>query len=334
MSHESVISANLTNFREFDENESPFAPLFSFVDGNWICGDTIGNVYRHSQESDRFEVVSEDVTDDSAPITSMATNPTDSSSILIAYNNLASLRNFPDVKEVAENMIVRRTLPITHMEYHKEGKHCLLSSEEPNLVVYSFNSDSIETTIKSDNVGIRTFGQSSTGDYVCAIDMNGSVFLYKLEYKKDPALGYSKCTRSEVDKKINGIVGRKSVRSVVSGCKVSWYPSTEGLTVAVPGTKGTPQLFVRPVGGGEWEEKYLVPQEEGELSHGQSDLTMVCFSPSGQHLASADVDGTILIWKFDHTDPETSAVVTKVTHTLSSEDEPLCDIAWGSDDDG
>lgn len=189
----------------------------------------------------------------------------------------------------------------------------------------------VEHKISTASLGVRTFGLSADSEHIAIADVDGSVCVHSLTSSMDVD-GTHRMAKRDLETYNTSIITKDATRNPKeTGCKISWFPLvSEKRMLAVPSTKGSVVILspaAKSVPEGEerrWEESFLIASTEG-LTHGNSDLNMVEFSLNGQYLATADMQGTILVWAFDAKKPSNSHPVRK----FSTSGTALHDLVWG-----
>lgn len=189
----------------------------------------------------------------------------------------------------------------------------------------------VEHKIATGNLGVRTFALSADSKHIAIADVDGSVCVHSLDASTSVD-GTHHMAKRDLETFNSSIITKDATRSPKdTGCKISWYPLPfDQLLLAVPSTKGSvvvlsPAAVTMDGEERKWEESFLIAPTDGPLSHGSNDLNMVEFSPNGLFLATADMQGTVLVWAFDAKKPTNSLPLRK----FSSNDTALTDLVWG-----
>lgn len=178
---------------------------------------------------------------------------------------------------------------------------------------------SSETKVSTADIGVATFTTSDDNVSMCIIDLNGRVNILKIDasflsYNDEDGAG--------------GIVDSRVIRTM--SCKVS-HGRCGGLsTFAVPSKNGVCELFYR-AGDGKWPTKTVLEGEDSPATHFGKDLNLATFSPSADYLATADVEGVIVVWKITTKDGEIDTV-DAIQQYAAAEKNPLVDLVWSSNE--
>ena len=124
-----------------------------------------------------------------------------------------------------------------------------------------------------------------------------------------------------------GIVSNKDKIDELQG----WFRKCGGLpTFAVPSKDGVCELYTR-VGDNKWASTSALEAESSAATHFGKDLNLACFSPSAEYLATADVEGVIVVWKVDIS-PNGTGTVDGIRQFSPAEKTELVDLVWSSKD--
>jgi chromosome transmission fidelity protein 4 len=302
----------LADFRD----GSDYAVLVCRDGAAFRTGDSLGMVYTLEKGSEQHEAVT--VGDES--IMALACKP-GGGEYAVAHNTTLGIYS-GDLQTQKLGMAVRRTLMITHVDYDVGGHHVFVASQEPDIQVFNTLLQSVEFTLRTKNVGVRMFRQSADGSKLAVLDENGAVTIYGLVVSSG-AGGVRSFGGSDSLTTISDVVSKDAVRAYTkNGSSVSWHPTAAKL--AVPSVDGSLMVFSQnsmSSDGTEWDEELFVMSDDDENRHSAAAI-MVQWSPNGKFLASADMDGTVLVW-------DTAEKEAIAKHMCG---EALCDMAWGQEE--
>jgi uncharacterized membrane protein YgcG len=208
-------------------------------------------------------------------------------------------------------------------------------------------TESLETSIKSLDDAVKTFALHPTGDYLALINGKGDLLIYRLVSEKGPLgkhyIGSNLVLNQNVSSKL-------SSRDFEEGFRISWRNSSGNspLQLCIPQHDGFPMIFTRhsPASAANsndneadsssstrnetWDDNTILTSDayEQTLSHCREYVNLVCFSPNGKYLASADRTGKVLIWDI----PTKDAITSYQCHDLAEIPQQLLDLQWGSCD--
>lgn len=179
--------------------------------------------------------------------------------------------------------------------------------------------DNSQSKISTADIGVATFAMSDDNETMCVVDLNGRAnFL-----KTDPSfVSYSD------EEGVGGLVSSKVIRSM--SCKVDFAKCGGLPTFAVPSKDGVCELYAR-VGDNKWASTSALEAESSAATHFGKDLNLACFSPSAEYLATADVEGVIVVWKVDIS-PNGTGTVDGIRQFSPAEKTELVDLVWSAED--
>eukprot|EP00981_Chlorochromonas_danica_P001448 scaffold300_cov173-Ochromonas_danica.AAC.16 len=107
----------LVTFRDASEGYSGL--IYSDKLEKWFCGGSLGQGFEKGLDQDTFQPKQWNA--DDKPITALAIH--DEKRLLAhAAGDSVTLRSFDDLDELEESMLLRRTLPITHLAFMTNGE--------------------------------------------------------------------------------------------------------------------------------------------------------------------------------------------------------------------
>lgn len=193
----------------------------------------------------------------------------------------------------------------------------VVSSEDPNVNVFSTRTSDKVDTIDTHNVGVRAVSVSTNNAHVAIMDLDG----YLVVHDVNPTT----MKHERESGQFKGLISKEVARGAAScGFTMSWLISATGPSyLLVPGKSGAINVLSR-VGGASWKESPLVGDRSSALSHHEADVNIVRASPNGAFIVSADVQGHVVVWKVDSSDPSKSVPI----RSFNSEAQ-LRDVQWG-----
>ena len=187
----------------------------------------------------------------------------------------------------------------------------------------------IQCTINTRGIGIRTFALCPKIKYVGLVDHDGAVYVHFLNTRSNHLQEVKVDSHDCVCTKFR-MVETSMARDYDShGFKLSWSPESDGL-LAIPTNNCIILLHKNNDMNSTWEEKLLVGS--GDRTHGNHPVNIVQFSPDGKYLASADLQGFVIIWQIESLESECPGVALRMI-SLGSENgksEAVQDLVWGS----
>lgn len=196
------------------------------------------------------------------------------------------------------------------------SRYSIVSSEDPNVNVFSTRTSEKVDTIDTHNVGVRAVSVSTNNAHVAIMDLDGHLVVHDVNpttMKHERESGQFKA-----------LISKEVARGASScGFAMAWLTSAGQSYLLVPGKSGAINVLSR-MGGTSWKESPLVGDRSSALSHHESDVNIVRVSPNGAFIVSADVQGHVVVWKVDSSDPSKSVPIK----SFNSEAH-LRDLQWG-----
>ena len=203
--------------------------------------------------------------------------------------------------------------------------------------MYSLECKSIQYKIPTNNIGVRTFAQSPDGKTICIIDEEGTLTLNELKHGTSADLIHQETCVVSHDylQTFSRLIDLTVVRDYVKfGCKVCWHPTNPNL-LAVPSTDGAIVFLCKEESSSKWVDRFLTGDHF--LSHELHSLNVVQFSPDGLHLASADSEGVVLLWRIDDVlNPQKATPLSElvlegdlIASTQQQSEKGVVDLVWG-----
>ena len=317
------IESNLTELNLISSKKSYIAGT---SDGTVMVFDTLGKSNKLEFNTQRSET-----------ITALASDA--NKQVAVAYDThvcIASVSNTSFTSStslqlsVVREYAIRCTLPITHLEYSPNvSKTIFVSSKEPDLLIYDFETDKIIYRIDTRNVGVRMFRVSPCGKFVAILDENANIAIHKLEYDEGSGPKGSSIHGSDRVYSVPDVVSQDIVRNYTYGCGVDWKPESKLLTLAIPCNDGNIMFLAlneHSGDGTDWEESYMVTtDEENDEGPSQSQSQtergaagLLRFSSSGKLLLSSTDNNNVEVW-----DVEADQLIKK--HKI---DAAVVDMKW------
>ena len=156
--------------------------------------------------------------------------------------------------------------------------------------IYSLETKSIQCTINTHGVGIRTFALCPKIKYVGLVDHDGSVYVHFLNTRSMALQEVKVDSHDCVCTKFRMVETSMAREYNAHGFKLSWSPVSDGL-LAIPTNNCIFLLRKMNDLHSTWEEKFLVGS--GDITHGTHPVNIGQFSPDGKYIASADLQGIV-----------------------------------------
>lgn len=208
---------------------------------------------------------------------------------------------------------------LVHPSRRSLSPHRLIAGEDTDGILVHHLMTSTQSKISTADIGVATFAMSDDNETMCVVDLNGRANFLKM----DPDfVSYSD------EEGGGGIVSNKVIRSM--SCKVGFAKCGGMPTFAVPSKDGVCELYTR-VGDNKWSSNSALEGENSAATHFGKDLNLACFSPSGEFLATADVEGVIVVWKVDIA-PDGNGTADSVNQFSPADKTELVDLVWSSKD--
>ena len=244
---------------------------------------------------------------------------------------------FLSIEHRALIQFTHHLFPLTHLIYplfytpipilsYNTTNNSFVSSGEPNILVQSLTTKETVGTINTDATGVKTFQLNSDNTYMGVVNCKGKLLLININKSSVTSgiiTGYTSTQVGEF------AIVPSSAASKDSGCQISWSPSHPKPLLAVPSHKGACVLLDMSEPTDAKEVILACDPSVSPMSHADCDLNLASFSPDGNFLATADLEGNVLIWKIN-ADLNKSEPVKMFADSSKS---PLMNIVWGTEAD-
>ncbi|ELT99505.1 hypothetical protein CAPTEDRAFT_108416 [Capitella teleta] len=185
-------------------------------------------------------------------------------------DNTIAVHTFPSWEK--DGLITRFTAPVTHMTFDESGETLVAGSADFTVKVVDVVTSS-EQVLRGHEAPVLSVALHPQGGYVASSSCDGTLRLWSTEQQR-------------VVHTITGFPKSNDFSAALLLCRMAWDKS--GKYLAVPFEKG-----VRVYNQGIWDIAFTLSDKFIEKS-----LSIVTFSPSGEYLASAAVDGSLIVWNF------------------------------------
>lgn len=169
-------------------------------------------------------------------------------------------------------------------------------------------------------MGVRTICLSANEENLAVIDENGAVIVHSMTTG-------AIVRHHRIATQLFSIAPKAIVRDHLNtGLRVSWLENY----LLVPSSKGVIAMLTVPSDASSkaaWKEEMLMNDPTLSMSHQERDVNLVVVSPSQRYLASADIDGRILIWLIDTVNPPQSKPIRCID---TYKGQKFIDLSWGS----
>lgn len=181
------------------------------------------------------------------------------------------------------------------------------------------------TLINTKTESVRYFTTSQDEKHIAYLDGTGNVSIYSLEVRRDMLSGEESVSANVLEAFHQTVANTEIARNYSNyGFKMTWCDQD----LLIPSTKASLLILSKGSEDGKWRESFLHSAEKDKRHN--ADINLAVISPNGQFLATADMDGVILVWKLDLMDLTQSEVVKKIV--LSESKSALFDLAWSPED--
>lgn len=174
-----------------------------------------------------------------------------------------------------DKLLLRTTLPTRDITISPDGAWVAVASDETVVKVVNVETPSRTFTLRDQSNSNKHVTFHPSGNYLAVSSTDGCVYVYNLS-SEEPLLV----------KKVDGIIPRIQDPTSDASAKVAWCP--DGRAFAAPTQTGDVVVVDRQ----KWER-----QRSFAGGHGASAVTDLAWSPNGAFLATAGLDGKIVIWE-------------------------------------
>ncbi|XP_005437964.2 WD repeat and HMG-box DNA-binding protein 1 [Falco biarmicus] len=214
--------------------------------------------------------------------------------ITAVSNNTVQIHTFPE--GAPDGILTRFTMNANHVIFNSDGTKIAAGSSDFMVKVVEVTDSSKQKTFRGHDAPVLSLSFDPRDVYLASASCDGSVRVWKIADQT--------CTTSwPLLQKCNDVISAKSI------CRLGWQPGS-GKLLAIPVDKVV-KLYRR----GTWDSQL-------DLSHKSitQSLNVVAWSPCGQYLAAASVDGNILVWNV-----ETQECIERMQH---EKNYTICGLAW------
>ncbi|CAM9838838.1 unnamed protein product [Laminaria digitata] len=142
-------------------------------------------------------------------------------------------------------------------------------------------------TLDDHDGGTKSVQWDPTGEFLAAAGFDGTVKVWSVDPALEEMATIVVSTEKYFTKEAVGLGGDGSEGFSHLG-KIAWHPEGKSLSV----TGGTDPLMLAR---GDWKRSMIVPEDVAQGGH-TSEITVSAFSPDGRYLATAALDGRVVLW--------------------------------------
>lgn len=213
--------------------------------------------------------------------------------IVTASDNVVQAFTFPEGSP--DGILTRFTAPVNHLCFNQSGTILVAGASDFSVKVVTM-SDGSQKLLKGHTAPVLSVTIDPKDQYVASSCCDGTVKIWKLEDQ-------SCLTTLSILPKVNDAKISKTL------CRLSWQP-VSGKYVAVPVDKAV-KIYERD----SWENVYNLDND------GHTELvSVVSWSPCGNYVASASINGEMFIWKLS-----AQTVIERINHGSK---QTICGLAW------
>lgn len=213
--------------------------------------------------------------------------------IVTASDNSVQVFTFPEGSP--DGILTRFTAPVNHICFNQSGTVFAAGASDFIVKVVTV-ADGSQKVLRGHEAPVLSVTMDPKDQYVASSSCDGTVKIWNLDDQT------CKTTLSILPR-VNDTRISKTL------CRLAWQPGS-GKYVAVPVEK-TVKVYERDT----WKNTFNLEKD------GHSELvSLVSWSPCGNYIGSASINGEIFIWKV-----ATQAVIERITHENG---HTICGLAW------
>ncbi|NXF08688.1 WDHD1 protein, partial [Smithornis capensis] len=214
--------------------------------------------------------------------------------ITAVSNNTVQIHTFPE--GAPDGILTRFTMHANHVTFSRDGTKVAAGSSDFMIKVVEVTDSSKQKTFRGHEAPVLSLSFDPKDVYLASASCDGSVRVWKIEDQT--------CTTSwQLLQKCNDVINAKSI------CRLGWQPGT-GKLLAVPVDKVV-KFYRRETWDSQWD------LSDASITQ---PLNVVAWSPGGQYLAAASVDGNMVVWNV-----ETQECIERMKHEKKYS---ICGLAW------
>ncbi|XP_033110580.1 WD repeat and HMG-box DNA-binding protein 1-like [Anneissia japonica] len=208
-------------------------------------------------------------------------------------NNTVQARTFPD--GAPNGIVARFTAPVNHIQFNKSGTKLLSGASDFSVKLVTIE-DNTQLVFEGHSAPVLSVSCDPKEEYIATSSCDGTVKIWSIEdqsWEKSMSV-LPKCSDFSISKTL---------------CRLSWEPN-EGKNLCIPVEKEI-QLIERDT----WDLSFSLTNDSVT-----STVSIATFSPCGNFIAGACVDGTIFVW-----DVESRECLESIKNNKGV---GICGVAW------
>ncbi|KAJ7390586.1 WD repeat and HMG-box DNA binding-domain containing protein 1 [Desmophyllum pertusum] len=213
--------------------------------------------------------------------------------IVTASDNSVQAFTFPEGSP--DGILTRFTAPVNHICFNQSGTVLAAGASDFNIKVVAV-ADGSQKVLKGHEAPVLSVTMDPKDQYIASSSCDGTVKIWKLEDQ-------TCVTTLSILPKVNDARISKTL------CRLAWQPGN-GKYVAVPVDK-----IVKLYEQDTWRNVFNLDND------GHSELvSIVSWSPCGNYIASASINGEMFIWKVS-----SQMVIERINHEGG---QTICGLVW------
>jgi len=213
--------------------------------------------------------------------------------IVTACDNSVQAFTFPEGSP--DGILTRFTAPVNHIYFNQSGTVMVAGASDFNIKVVTV-ADGSQRILKGHEAPVLSTAIDPKDQYIASSSCDGTVKIWKLEDQ-------TCLTTFSILPKVNDARISKTL------CRLAWQPGN-GKYLAVPVEK-TIKVYEQET----WRNVFNMEKD------GHSELvSLVAWSPCGNYLASASINGEMFIWKVS-----SQMVIERINHESGL---TICGLVW------